>query len=401
MEERSLFTAYVDESGNHVLDSSKEGTSEFYIVCAIVISDEKLDESKKIATAIKDRYFPNGEIKSSRVKRSNPQRRIKILNEINKIDFKIICAAINKLEILPISGLQYKKSFIKYTTNILYKTLYSSYPSLTVYADEHGDEEFISSFKSYIETKNIKDLLESQSTFTPCKSHEQVLVQIADFYAGTLAQIYEKKCSAEDAATYLELTKQKSIHIFEWPPKLQSSKQIRHSPSSEFDEKIYKYAIKSAYDFLASEPSHPDENERLQLSIIKYLLAKRALEHNTDYISTAEIDSHIKSIGLPQVDPQTLRSNGIAKLRDKNVVIVSSSTGYKIPNSLTDISDFTSRVSSQVVPLLERLKKMQQFYELHTHGTIKILDNNSAMQLKKLINSIDSITDRIDALISD
>jgi hypothetical protein len=112
MEERSLFTAYVDESGNHVLDSSKEGTSEFYIVCAIVISDEKLDESKKIATAIKDRYFPNGEIKSSRVKRSNPQRRIKILNEINKIDFKIICAAINKLEILPISGLQYKKSFI-------------------------------------------------------------------------------------------------------------------------------------------------------------------------------------------------------------------------------------------------------------------------------------------------
>jgi hypothetical protein len=56
-----------------------------------------------------------------------------------------------------------------------------------IFADEQGSEEFQRSFVNYIRERHMTDLFWA-SDFTTCKSSENVLVQIADVIAGSLAR---------------------------------------------------------------------------------------------------------------------------------------------------------------------------------------------------------------------
>jgi hypothetical protein len=56
--------AYIDESGNHDLDTSKAGASSYFIVCAIIIDAVDNEQFVNDADAIRSKHFQSSEMKS-------------------------------------------------------------------------------------------------------------------------------------------------------------------------------------------------------------------------------------------------------------------------------------------------------------------------------------------------
>ncbi len=132
--------AYIDETGNSDLETNKVGASDYFIVSAIIVSYDKKLELEEKTENLRLKYFQTGEIKSSGVG-SNDKRRAKILAAVNNLDFKFYAICVDKNEINKDSGLQYKKSFLKYINGMLYSRLFTSFLDVHIVSDEHGGKD--------------------------------------------------------------------------------------------------------------------------------------------------------------------------------------------------------------------------------------------------------------------
>ena len=59
----SDYFAFVDESGNHDLATEKDGTTNYFIVQAVIIPTEERSELEASMENIRIKYFNSGEIK--------------------------------------------------------------------------------------------------------------------------------------------------------------------------------------------------------------------------------------------------------------------------------------------------------------------------------------------------
>ena len=134
--------AFVDESGNSDLDTTKGGSSGFFIVCSILVAEKDLDAAYAQAEELRKRHFQTGEIKSSKLKLKDSDRRAWILNELAELPFKLYFTVVDKSRIHKDGGLRIKTSFIKYVNGLLYERLFRAYPDLQMIVDEHGGQEF-------------------------------------------------------------------------------------------------------------------------------------------------------------------------------------------------------------------------------------------------------------------
>ncbi|NWD77694.1 hypothetical protein HX890_26585 [Pseudomonas gingeri] len=155
------------------------------------------------------------------------------------------------------------------------------------------------------------------------------------------------------------------------------------------DHRVHQQALKQADHFLSKVGKHPDEEERLQLCILDYLRFRSEFVSD-EYVSTGDIAKHLADRGFQGLTDQKIRSSGIAKLRDAEVIIASASKkGYKIPRSRADINDFLELASSQILPLLDRIKKARDVYRLSSVGEYDILAVDQFAQVKKLLSSLE------------
>lgn len=151
-------------------------------------------------------------MKSSKVK-ANHSRRILILKELARIDFKIFALVVDKQRIYDESGLNYKKSFIKYLNGILYNDLTNYYPKLELSSDELGTKEFMSEFGNYLIKNHAPNLLgEYDVAFVNSKSN--VLIQLADFISGTIAFGFEKNKCCNEYKEFYEIIKERVIAYY-------------------------------------------------------------------------------------------------------------------------------------------------------------------------------------------
>ena len=89
--------AYIDESGNHDLDTSKAGSSRYFIVAAIIVDESRNEEFLQSADVLRVKNFQTSEIKSSNIRAKNEhKRRIIILEDILKLNFTFYALAIDK-----------------------------------------------------------------------------------------------------------------------------------------------------------------------------------------------------------------------------------------------------------------------------------------------------------------
>lgn len=384
--------AFVDESGNTDLDTSKGGSSGFFIVCSILVAEKDLDAAYAQAEALRKRHFQTGEIKSSNLKVKDAERRAQILTELAELPFKLYFTIVDKGRIHKDGGLRIKTSFIKYVSGLLYERLFRAYPDLRMIVDEHGGQEFQESLRSYVVERFVDDLFGDKDAFQTIASKDNVLVQVADFFAGSVAQIYEQKASEEAVLAYKKILRSLTIGMLEWPSKYQSLLPPPTDESGYADYQIHQEALRQADRFSERAGEHPDEDERLQLSILRFLRFQSEFV-TQDYVPTAEIIAHLKHKGFGDLTDQKIRSSGIAKLRDYDVIITSSAKGYKIPHTRADINEFLERASGIVVPLLERVKKARDVYRLSSLGEYDIVTAANLGELAKLLIALEALAD--------
>lgn len=380
--------AFIDESGNTDLDTSKTDVSKYFIVCAVIINESQADSLRYEVEAIRKKYFQTGEIKSSTVRdRDDHKRRIKILNSILGLDFKFYAVAVEKEALSRDAGFQYKKSFLKFINGLLYKQLFENFPSIQVYADEHGDEEFKESFRKYIE-KSYKPDLFWDSKLSLVSSHDNVLVQLADFIVGTLAKIYEEKSNPALIETYRSLLKQKALDVKEWPVKHQAIFEPDKT-SKEYDGFIHSHALSKSEIFVENHSKSNELETRLQVCVLSHMIFQSRLSSSDDYISTKSLLEHLENCGFNGVTEQAIRSQIISKLRDKDVIIASCNRGYKLPSSYADLVDFVERVNSLVLPLLERLNKARKSYLVASKHDVDLLKGVKYSELGEFLDILD------------
>jgi hypothetical protein len=255
--------------------------------------------------------------------------------------------------------------------------------------DEHGGPEFQASLREYVAARYSDDLF-GDSAFQTKSSDSDVLIQVADFFAGTVAHIYEGKASDDVVEVYKNILRNQTLGLLEWPPKYQSLIPPPMSESAYADYRVHQQALKQADQFLANIGDHPNEDERLQLCILDFLRFRSEFVSD-EYVSTDDIAKHLANKGFQGLGDQKIRSSGIAKLRDSEVIIASATKGYKIPRSRADINDFLELASSQILPLLDRVKKARDVYRLSSVGEYDILAEDQFAQIRKLLLSLEPL----------
>lgn len=381
--------AFVDESGNHDLDTSKSGASGFFVVCSVLVSESQLGKAYELAEALRVRHFQAGEIKSSKVKVKDTSRRARILADMAGLPLKLYFTVVDKSRVYRDGGLQFKKSFIKHVNGLLYERLFTRRLNLQMTVDEHGGAEFQESLKDYVQARYVDDLFGDDQSFQTKSSKDDVLIQVADFFAGSVAQIYEGKAGEEVVKAYKKILRDLTLGLVEWPPKYQSLLAAPKDDAQYADYRVHQEALRQADRFIDKVSKHPDEDERLQLCILDYLRFQSEFV-SKDYISTGEITDHLANRGFGDLSEQKIRSSGIAKLRDADVIITSTSKGYKIPQTRADINDFLGMTSGQIVPQLERIKKARDVYRLSSRGEYDILKAANLPDLEKLLASFEA-----------
>lgn len=373
------YCAFIDESGNHSLNTDKEGTSKYFIVLAIIVRAEIVEELKEAIELLRKKYFPNSEIKSNRLTNANRER---MFNDLNEIDFKFYAVAVDKESINKFSGLRYHQSFIKFANNRLYKSLLNNFPDISIRADAHGSDEFIESFEKYIVEKNTSDLF-SDNKLEVVNSKDDILIQLADLLVGTLAKLYENKFDEEDKIKFINFLKLRKTRIDEWPPTFEAFANEAET-NDQFDKFVFDASIKSSQKFLIENTDSVDEEVQIQYAVVSFLLFKQR-HFNDEYSTANEIIMHLKGLGFYEMNKQTFRSKIISKLRDKDVIIAATGKGLKIPTCYKDIIDFANLVDGIVFPLLNRLQKANENLKLSSLGELNFLSEPRFTKLQRII----------------
>lgn len=140
--------------------------------------------------------------------------------------------------------------------------------------------------------------------------------------------------------------------------------------------------------FLSNASEANDEETKLQCTTLSYLVFLSRFDPSREYVAGYEIIRHLEGNGFSKVSEQILRSSIIAKLRDKDVIISSCNKGYRIPKSLSDLTDFVERVNSLVLPLLDRLNKARESYKFASSGEFDFLDGKKYPELAYFLSRL-------------
>lgn len=372
--------AFADEFGNNSFQFDTQGN--YFIIASVIMKSENLAKNEKILEEIRKINFQTGEIKSSKVS-SNYKRRIKILKSIQNVDFAIYAVAVDKQK-LTSEGFKYKKSFYKFLNGILYKELYKTYPKLELIVDEHGGNDFMASFKRYVQKNHIRDLF-SGSEFNVAKSQNDLGVQLADFIAGTLGFIFDDLKKSEHSETFLELLKPKLTSINHFPKKYEPTELKQDHYSNEYDKTIADLSLRKIFDYLDTNKGN-DENARDRIKFLKLLLLFHQSNHHKTHTTAEEFLEHLNVNRSKMMKKEFFARNIIANLRDNGILIASNRDGYKLPTSVKDLKDYINHGNKIIFALIRRIEECRNSLLLATTNDFDILKENEFRDLKELID---------------
>jgi hypothetical protein len=379
--------AFVDESGNTNVDLTKDGVSQYFIVTAVIVHSD-LDDVRKRAEAIRLKHFQTGEMKSSSVG-SKDARRLKILADLVDLPISTYALAIEKKEIEPESGLRFSKSFFKYVNKMLYEKVFRLYEHVSLVADEHGRESYMESFKTYMDTQLKPDLF-MRREFRFEKSHNEVLLQVADFFSGSLGRILDASRTCEHDPSLKELLAKVSLGIDLWPPNvrgLEAPAPELTSAGQRLDDLVRRHCLRQVVVFLEKHRDAkigPEDELRAQMELLKYLTFKLQFDSDKKFASTGEILDRLQSRAGITLTVHKLRSAVVSKLRDANVVLASGANGYKIPVSVADVAKYVAHVDSVVSPMLSRLRRARRDLLMATFKEVDILEGEALAGIRCL-----------------
>lgn len=364
--------AYVDEFGAFGYNFENEGCTTHFIITAIIVDENDIPTVKANVETIRNKYFPNGEIKSSRIGKDH-RKRISILNELKALPFKILVLVCDKRKIHEQSGLRFKPSFYKFINNLVYQELRTSFSNLVIVADEVGQNEYLQSFARYIREREVPLTFFDKSLFRIEDSKDNLIIQVADIVAGSLAYNYdEHKKKRANGNNYKSILSSKILMIKEFPQTF-ANFDIQHNDLDPlYNAQIADICYRKAKFYIETHKGSDNVEEKQKIAVLEYLLFRFMNRSPRKYIPTKELINQLCYLGFDKMTIHVFRAKIIAKLRDSGVIISSSPDGYKIPSSEKELNDFINRGITIILPMLSRLKKCNDIIKLGTSGNVDL-----------------------------
>lgn len=373
---------FVDERGSPTL---KDPTP--YVLLGIFIHEDKLEQAQIQIDKVAREMFSGGEIKSSKIG-SDHNRRIKVLHELKKIDFKYIALIVDKNSLT--EGFNYRRSFVKFVHKFLYQRISNWYGNIEVICDEHGNKDFMKSFKKYFQKSNIDDLFSNSFEHSFQDSKNQRLIQLADVIAGTTySQYIDNTISKEFVHKYHEILNPKKLAIALYPPHKQIDWVSEFEVSGEHNNQVIaKKMIAIVQEFIDKNNNNFDEDTRAQIIVLNTLLKEAISQKSvTPYFAYALMEV-LNTAGL-FYGKRAFTSRVIGQLRNKGIVITGTKKGYKLALGIDDVQGYLNHDASLIFPMLYRLKKANETFFVHTD--MNIFQDEKHQILEQLINKVDSV----------
>lgn len=373
--------AFADEFGNNSFDFNNQ--SSHFIIASVLMNTENLETNNEKIEKIRKKYFQTGEIKSNKVKGNHRRRKI-ILDSLQNIDFQIYAVIVDKTKLYG-EGFKYKKSFYKFLNGLLYKELYRTYPQLELKVDEHGGNDFMLSFKKYVQNNHIRNLF-SGSDFLIKDSKNELGVQLADFIAGTLGYIFDDTKRSDASNEFLSKIKNKIISLKQFPS-INNIEEIDETDAySEFDKKVAEVSLNRIYDYLDTTIGNTQEKQD-RINFLKLLLLYHQSNHHKKYTKADEFLKHLNVNRGKSLGKEAFTSKVVGHLRDKGILISSGRSGYKIPSSVKDLKSFVNHGKTIIIPMLKRIKDCRETILLATMNEYDILEEPEYKKLKEIIEN--------------
>lgn len=376
----SKLSIFVDESGDTNLPTGKPGRSDFYILNAVIVDAGEVADIRAAADAIRAKSNL-AEIHSADIR--SEKNRVTLLTAAVNLKIKTYTFVVDKRELNQKSGLGFKDTFYKYINRKFYEKLVQNWREVEIYADEYGTEHFMKRFKEYLARENKGELFSPRFDYRSSK--EEPLLQIADLIGGTIGKCVDPSKRAHQREQYIELISKVSIGIACWPARL--TPPVRQngitSSSNQFDVAIQEYSFQLAREFL-TENRQREADELLKVEIIEYLLYMAEWINERKWVQTDELLRHLHKLGY-DINAEKLRRSAIGPLRDDNLIIASSSRGYKLPVCLSDVNYFVQHTNSIVPPMLRRLKRARDALHAKTLGALDILAAEDLGYLRRVL----------------
>jgi hypothetical protein len=369
--------AFISEFGQYGFDFDQPVTSTHLVIVSILVKGPDKEILEREVEKIKIKHLQKGELDDS--------LRMEILQDLKDLPFKVYAYVIDKRKIREDSGVTYEKTFIKFFNRKIFDDLYRTFDTLDLVADEKGSKEFMQEFITYVKRKCIPDLF-NFSTFGFNNSHSEILLELSEFIAGTIAKGYDVKLHSEQYPSFYKFLRNKIITINLWPHDYKHYLYDYHfeKTDSQTDQIIIKQAVNLAYQYIEEHQKSEDEDERVRIDLLKFLLFN--LKENPDeYVYTEEILENLNAIRVNKIKQHYFRSNIVSKLRDHGLLIASSNKGYKLPVCLNDLYDFVNLSSLTIHPMIQRVAKCRDQILLATNREIDILEKGEYDYLKRVI----------------
>lgn len=318
----------------------------------------------------------------------NHKRRISILNELKQLPFHVFAFVCDKRKIYENSGLRYKTPFYKFLNNIVHQELRISYNNLTITADEVEGNDYLQSFAAYVRSKEIPLDLFDNSLFRFENSKHSIIIQVADIVCGSLAYNYDiRKISESDGYNYKSVLGDKILRIKEFPETFDTFNVSQNDLNPEYNPQIADICYRKAKYFIETHNNTDDDEVKQQIAVLNYLLFRFMNKSPRKYIPTQELINQLVYLGYDKLSLQTFRNKIIARLRDNEVIISSSSGGYKIPSTEKELYDFVNHGKSIIMPMLARLKTCNDVIRMGTNGEINLFEKAEYHSLAKMFET--------------
>lgn len=386
--------AFTDEYGAFGWDLDNATVSTHFIITSIIVTDSNLETCRKRIEIVRKKHFKGSEIKSSKIK-GNHKRRERILEDLQDIPYKIFSVCIDKQackENMSSKGIQFKHSFYKFMNNIVHNELRKAFQKLTIVADEIGTNEYMESFCEYVDARQDIPSLLGETNFSFENSKNDVMIQLADLISGSLAYVYDTHKQNKANPNYIKILGDKIIRIEQYPKTFKNYTVSDSALASEYDLEIANLCYTQAVKFINKYEYSDDSDTQAQIIILKYLLFRFMNNDTRTYIFTKELIHQLDGTTLSNISIQGFRLKVIGRLRDKGVVIASSSKGYKIPSKKSEIIDFINHDASIVIPMLARLKKCRDLVKLATVDKLDVLSAEEYSDLKQFFDLQDKLS---------
>lgn len=380
--------AYIDEYGAYGFKFEDPGCTNSMILTAVIVDDNNVNNMDNATVELSKRFFGNGEMKSSSIGKNHQRRRI-IMEEIVKLPFVIYFFVIDKTKIFENCGPRYKKTFYKFCNEKNYNELYTNFKELSIIADEIGGNEYIKDFSSYVRKQKIDTQLSlfDDHNFMMMNSKNNSIIQIADIISGSLSYTFDtKRIKQSEGNDYYKLLKEngKIIGYNTFPLSYDKYILEKQPEDDSYEPVIAEICYRRAQAFIQKNELNMDEDVKMQVLTLKYLLFRFVNNHLRKYISTNELISNLKDRGFNKLDNQRFRTKIIGRLRDANVIIASNSNGYKIPSTKAELFDYVNLEQSIIVPMIGRLSKCRKLIFEGTEGAFDIFEKDEYQLLKKI-----------------